>query len=115
MTNDLRQHIYVRLLVDKYPELIQSSPLSQVIPPGQEAGFDIVFCSQTTKTFKVPITYFINDRPFNFQVLAQADAVVLDVSKKALKFEFDDDNMNMSVTETLTISNFGNANARFQW
>lgn len=115
VTNDLRQHIYVRLLVDKYPELSQSSPLSQVIPPGQEAGFDIVFCSQTTKTFKFPITYFINDRPFNFQVLAQADPVVLEVSKKMLKFEFDDDNMDMSVTETLTISNFGNANAFYQW
>lgn len=28
VTNDLRQHIYVRLLVDQYPELQQSSPLS---------------------------------------------------------------------------------------
>ena len=68
VTNDLRQHIYVRLLVDQYTELQQSSPLSQVIPPGQEAGFDIVFCSQTTKTFSAPITYYINDRPFNFLV-----------------------------------------------
>ena len=41
--------------------------------------------------------------------------MVLDVSKKQLKFEFDDDNMDMSVTETLTISNMGNANAYFQW
>ena len=48
-------------------------------------------------------------------MLAQADPVVLDVSKKMLKFEFDDDNMDMSVTETLTISNFGNASARYQW
>lgn len=45
VTNDLRQNIYVRLMVDAYPELQLSTPLSQVIPPGQEAGFDIVFCS----------------------------------------------------------------------
>jgi len=32
-------------MVDAYPELQMSTPLSQVIPPGQEAGFDIVFCS----------------------------------------------------------------------
>ena len=70
VTNDLRQHIFVRLLVDRFPELCNSSPLSQVIPPGQEAGFDIVFCSHMVKTFKQTITYFINDRPFNFQVLA---------------------------------------------
>lgn len=115
VTNDLRQHIYVRLLVDQYSELQQSSPLSQVIPPGQEAGFDIVFCSQTTTTFSAPITYYINDRPFNFLVLAQADPVVLDVSKKVLRFEFSDENMDMSVTEQLVISNHGNASARYRW
>jgi hypothetical protein len=115
VTNDLRQHIYVRLLVDQYPELQRSSPLSQVVPPGQEAGFDIVFCSQQTKTFRAPITYYINDRPFNFLVQAQADPVVLDVSKKVLSFQFSDDNMDMSVTEQLRISNHGNATARYHW
>jgi len=115
VTNDLRQHIYVRLLVDQYPELQQSSPLSQVIPPGQEAGFDIVFCSENTKTFSAPITYYINDRPFSFLVQAQADPVVLDVSKKVLRFEFSDENMDMSVTEQLVISNHGNASAKYTW
>ena len=115
VSNDLRQHIYVRLLVDQYPELRQSSPLSQVIPPGQEAGFDIVFCSPTTKTFSAPITYYINDRPFTFLVQAQADPVVLDVSKKLLRFEFSDDNMDMSVTQQLVITNYGNANAKYKW
>lgn len=86
-----------------------------MIPPGQEAGFDIVFCSQTTKTFSAPITYYINDRPFNFLVQAQADPVVLDVSKKVLRFEFSDENMDMSVTEQLVISNHGNASARYKW
>jgi len=115
VTNDLRQHIYVRLLVDQYSELQQSSPLSQVIPPGQEAGFDIVFCSETTKTFSAPITYYINDRPFNFLVQAQADPVVLDVSQKVLRFAFSDENMDMSVTEQLVISNHGNASASYRW
>lgn len=86
-----------------------------MIPPGQEAGFDIIFCSQTTKTFSAPITYYINDRPFNFLVQAQADPVVLEVSKKVLKFEFSDENMDMSVTEQLVISNHGNAAARYRW
>ena len=70
ISNDLRQSIYVRLMVDQYPELCNSTPLSQVIPPGQEAGFDIVFCSQMVKSFNVPITYYINDRPFTFLVQA---------------------------------------------
>jgi hypothetical protein len=41
--------------------------------------------------------------------------VVLDVSKKVLRFEFSDENMDMSVTEQLVISNFGNASAKYRW
>ena len=39
--------------MDQYPELRNSTPLSQVIPPGQEAGFDIVFSSQMVKSFNL--------------------------------------------------------------
>jgi len=88
----------VRLMVDQYPELAQSYPLSQVVPPGQEAGFDIVFCSKTVKIFNAPITYYINDRPFTFLVQAQADPVSLELSKKVLKFSFPDDNIDMFYT-----------------
>jgi hypothetical protein len=115
VTNDLRQHVYVRLLVDQYPELQRSSPLSQVIPAGQEAGFDILLCSQTPRAFSAPITYYINDRPFQFLVQAQVDPVELHVSKKVLRFEFSDENMDMSVTEQLVISNHGNASAKYKW
>jgi hypothetical protein len=115
VTNDLRQNIYVRLMVDAYPELQMSTPLSQVIPPGQEAGFDIVFCSQTVKSFSGPITYYINDRPFNFLVTAQADPVSLELSKKKLQFNFNEDSMEMSATQSLMLTNYGNAPAKFTW
>lgn len=115
ISNDLRQHIYVRLMVDQYPELAFSTPLSQVIPPGQEAGFDIVFCSQTVKLFNAPITYYINDRPFNFLVQAQADPVSLELNKKKLTFVFPDDSIEMQHTEKVKLTNFGNADAKFKW
>lgn len=115
ITNDLRQNIYVRLMVDAYPELRMSTPLSQVIPPGQEAGFDIIFCSQTITQFSAPITYYINDRPFNFLVTAQAEPASLELSKKNMKFNFSDDSMDMFVTQTLNLTNFGNATAKFNW
>lgn len=92
-----------------------STPLSQVIPPGQEAGFDIVFCSQTVKSFSAPITYYINDRPFNFLVTAQADPVSLELSKKKLQFSFNEDSMEMSATQSLMLTNYGNASAKFTW
>lgn len=117
MTNDLRQHIHVRLVItDK--ELMKTSPMSQVIPPGQEAGFDITFCSDSPQavTFKKDITYFINDTvPFKFRVQAQAEPVSLDVSKKVLKFQFPDDCMDMSITENIVITNTGNAVAKYKW
>jgi len=78
-----------------------------VIPPGQEAGFDIVFCSQQVKSFNVPITYYINDRPFTFLVQAQADPVSLELSSKILRFAFSDDSNDteMSVKQTLEVTN----------
>ena len=117
VTNDLRQHILVRLVIqDK--ELARSTPLSQVIPPGQEAGFDITFCSEAAQalSFKREITYFINDsKAFKFRVQAQAEPVSLEVSKKALKFAFPDDYTEMSISESIVITNTGNALARFKW
>jgi hypothetical protein len=115
ISNDLRQNIYVRVMFDQYPELQQSSPLSQCIPPGQEAGFDIVFCSQKPKQFHAPITYYINDRPFTFLVTAAAEPVSLELSKKVLKFNFNEESMDMSVKQMLQVTNTGNAAARFWW
>jgi hypothetical protein len=115
ISNDLRQNIYVRVCFDQYPELQQSHPLSQCIPPGQEAGFDIVFCSQKPKHFNAPVTYFINDRPFTFLVTASADPVSLELGKKVLKFSFQDESMDMSVKQTVHVTNNGNAPARFNW
>ena len=89
--------------------------MSQVIPPGQEAGFDIVFSSQMVKSFNAPITYYINDRPFSFLVQAQADPVSLELSTKMMKFQFSDDNLDMFVKQTLQVTNYGNATARFSW
>ena len=60
-----------------------------MIPPGQEAGFDITFCSDAPQAvnFKKDITYYINETtPFKFRVQAQAEPVTLDISKKVLKF-----------------------------
>ena len=115
VTNDLRQHIHVRLVFES-PELEKSTPHSQVIPPGQDAGFDIVFCSQKVQKFKGVVTYFINEvHSFRFLVTAQADPVVLELQKNQLKFTFPEESMEMSVSETFVVTNNGNDRARFKW
>jgi len=113
--NDLRQCIYVRLVIE-HQELAKSGPLSQVIEPGQDAGFDLVFCSTKAQNFKGVVTYFINDvHAFKFLVSAQADPVHLELQKNVLKFHFADESTNMSVSEDLVVTNNGNDKASFQW
>ncbi len=115
VTNDLRQHIYVKLVIEQ-DELKRSSPMSQVIPPGQEAGFDITFMSEREKDFRGTVNYFINEvHQFRFSVVANARPVVLDVSNRVLKFSFDDHSTDMSTSKELIIENKGNASAKFKW
>jgi len=116
VTNELRQYIHVGLRIP-YPELAESFPQSQVIPPGQKAGFDIKFSSNRKQNFVQPIQYQINkkDPPFEFLVKAKVEPVTLEVSKQKLEFRFSDDNTDMSISEQVILTNRGNATARFQW
>lgn len=40
---------------------------------------------------------------------------MLDIQKKIIKFAFSDDTTDMNISETLTITNNGNATAKFKW
>ena len=100
----------------EHAELQKSGPVSQVIEPGHEAGFDIVFCSSKAQNFKGVVTYFINDvHSFKFLVSAQADLVHLELQKTTLKFNFHEESTDMSVSETLMLTNNGNDSATFHW
>ena len=81
VVNDLRQSIFVKVDIDPdvMPEIANSTPLTQVIPEGQEAGFDIVFRAERPNNYNYPVRYFINgsDQPFMFLVKAKAELVSL--------------------------------------
>lgn len=103
-------------MVIEHQELSKSGPLTQVIEPGQEAGFDIIFCSSKAQNFKGVVTYFINDiHAFKFLVSAQADPVHLELDKNLVKFFFREESTDMSVTESLMVTNNGNAKATYHW
>lgn len=88
----------------------------QIIPPGKEACFEIVYSPNIKGTFNNTISYYINDcHPFGFLVNAVSEPVALDLSRKAIKFQFSDDNTNMYLTEEVILSNYGNADAEFKW
>jgi len=42
ITNRLNQYVLIELKCDASPELAKSAPQSQVVPPGECAGFDII-------------------------------------------------------------------------
>ena len=81
VANDLEQNILVSIDVENIEELKQSSPLSQMVPPGKVAGFDMKFCSPIIQEKRVTVNYTINEQhTFNFTVTAEVPVVVLSLS-----------------------------------
>lgn len=113
--NGLKTHIAVTIPFQR-DELALSTPPSQVIPPGQIAGFDIVFRSETVQTFQQAIYFTINEtHKLKFVVFAEVIPIDVGVSHKELQFRFPDFGSEPSVTLPLTLMNSGNSNAEFQW
>lgn len=113
--NGLKTHVAVSIPFQR-DELALSTPPSQVIPPGQIAGFDIVFRSETVQTFQQAIYFTINEtHKLKFVVFAEVIPIDVGVSHKELLFRFPDFGSDPSVTLPLTLTNSGNSNAEFQW
>jgi hypothetical protein len=116
VTNDLPQQVLAELKFVEIEELSQSTPESQVLPCGVTGGFDIWFTPTEAQDFQATVTYVINGQhTFKFTVLAQVLPITVDLSRKKIHFEFEESNFDFSVSEKLTVTNPGNAVAKFQW
>jgi hypothetical protein len=114
--NGLKTHVWVNIPPGIREELALSSPLSQVIPPGQIAGFDIVFRSETPQTFQQAIYFTVNEsHRMKFVVFAEAVPIDLTLSHSELNFRFPDFGFEPSVTLPVTLTNQGNSDAEFTW
>ena len=113
VTNDLKQHILVKLIID-HPELVKTNPISQIIPPSQTSGFDIIFTSNRPQEFKKRVTYIINNKhTFKFMVSAKAEKVNLEFARNSINFYLSNENMERSIAEIIRIKNNGNATAYY--
>ena len=122
VTNDLGANVLVQVMFGEHEELSQSTPESQVVPPGATAGFDISFCSRTqppdgsSQSFRKTVAYIINEvHHFKFTVCAEVVPITVQLSHDDLLLRFPDDYTEPFVTEVVTVSNPGNATARYTW
>ena len=113
--NNLAQNILVSMVIEE-EEMQRSTPQSQLIPPGEIGGFDIIFSSRDTQNYRKTIQYTVNNKyQFKFNVQADVVPIQLDLSAEEVNFRFTSDDMEPSISETITVSNPGNAPADFQW
>mmetsp|Transcript_20679 Transcript_20679/g.39293 ORF Transcript_20679/g.39293 Transcript_20679/m.39293 type:complete len:2902 (+) Transcript_20679:155-8860(+) len=113
--NDLPSAILVNMQYEA-EEMSRSTPSSQVIPSAQAAGFDVTIYSNIVQNFQRQVVYTINGmHTYKLVVKAEITPVLIKMSRSELSFFFSEDNMDRSMSETLTLTNPGNAPARFAW
>lgn len=117
VANNLNQSVLVALQPDGLDEELQrSTPLSQLIPPGELAGFDITFCSRSEQPYRRTLQYMVNDRHnFKFNVQAEVVPITLQLSDQEINFRFSQDSLEPTCTERITIRNPGNAPCTYKW
>eukprot|EP01065_Artemidia_motanka_P047272 TRINITY_DN736_c0_g1_i2.p1 TRINITY_DN736_c0_g1~~TRINITY_DN736_c0_g1_i2.p1 ORF type:complete len:2968 (+),score=1059.89 TRINITY_DN736_c0_g1_i2:73-8904(+) len=116
VSNELLTHILVKIPVSIRDELRHSTPASQVIPPGQTAGFDIVFQSDVEQNFTQAMWFQLNDNhKLKFLVLAEAVPIDVSLSQERMEFRFNDYVLDPTLTQNLTLTNNGNTDAEFKW
>ncbi|EAY03720.1 hypothetical protein TVAG_473440 [Trichomonas vaginalis G3] len=116
ITNTLNQFILVTMEYESQ-ELSLSTPLSQVVPPKQTAGFDIIFMSENVGEFRQTIHYTVNkSHGFQFDVVADAIPIEVNLSEDLLDFTFPNENYtDLTVCKTINIMNDSTAIVDYKW
>jgi hypothetical protein len=97
-------------------ELHGSYPNSQVVPPGQVAGFNIVFSSKSEMDFVDSFNSRVNRiHKFTLTVSAHVIPIELQLSPQTITFHFAGDSIKPTSRETLVIRNLSTSAAEFSW
>lgn len=115
VTNELAGSCMVKL-EELEPEVRQSKPEAQVIPPGAVAGFDINFTSKTLGEYRKTFCWNLNgNHLFRVVVVAEVVPIEVELSKTELNFEFPGSSTDSSLANDIMLKNTGNATADFLW
>lgn len=115
VTNELAGSCMVKL-EELEPEVRQSKPSAQVVPPGAVAGFDMNFTSKTLGEYRKTFCWNLNGKHLiRVVVVAEVVPIEVELSKTELNFEFPPSSTDSSLAQDIMLKNTGNANAEFLW
>ncbi|KDO33411.1 hypothetical protein SPRG_02218 [Saprolegnia parasitica CBS 223.65] len=117
VTNDLPHNILVTLHFNNdHEELKQTSPMSQVIPAGATAGFDLTFFSRAEQVFQKYVQYSVNGQhSFKLLIVAEVVPICVELSTPVLEFAFDASDLSPTISQTVQVKNPGNSEAHYRW
>ncbi|OQR96965.1 hypothetical protein ACHHYP_12938 [Achlya hypogyna] len=117
VTNDLPHNVLVTLHFNNdHEELKQTTPMSQVIPSGAVAGFDLTFFSRVEQVFQKYVQYSVNGQhSFKLLVVAEVVPICVELSTPVVEFAFDASDLAPTVAQTIYVKNPGNSEAHFHW
>ena len=114
--NNLEQCIFVEFYFDDIPELKQSTPKSQIVPPMQTAGFDLIFSANEQSNYSSTVRYTINKvHEYFLTIIAQVIPIELNVERKVIDFRIPYEHTEPIIKEYLQITNTSNSFAEFSW
>ncbi|XP_065057284.1 cilia and flagella-associated protein 47-like isoform X2 [Rhopilema esculentum] len=116
IANSLSSHIHIKAEID-CRELRQTSPLSQVVPPGCVAALEFVFESNNLGKFERSVSYTINGQhKAHVIVLAEVVTVALSLSTQEITVSPSPGlPPEAGMRKTLTLHNNRNMTAEFSW
>lgn len=106
-------HILVEIV--PFQEIKDSTPKSQVIPPNQTAGFDIVLDTSSPGSFTNKFQYIINgNHTYLITVIANIKPIEVTMNSSVLNFKLPNDSFQNYCCQNLLLFNNSNSIAKYQ-
>lgn len=113
LTNNNQMHILAEIV--PFQEIINSKPKSQVIPPNQTAGFDIVLDTSNSCSFTNKFQYVINGKhTYSITVIARINPIEVVLNNTVMNFKLPNDSFQNYSSQNLSLFNKSNSVAKYE-
>ncbi|KAK8858256.1 hypothetical protein M9Y10_013357 [Tritrichomonas musculus] len=113
ITNNNQMHILTEII--PFQEIVNSKPKSQVIPPNQTAGFDIVLDTSKPGSFTNKFQYVINGKhTYSITVIATINPIDVTMNSSVINFRLPNDSFQNYSCQNLTLFNNSNSIAKYE-